>query len=112
MLPVLRPYLGGSGVDIARGPILACLCMTMRIRRGILLVVLPLPIFLPMAFLLPHLPVWTLPQFLGLLPPTATLSLIAILPFPGPGFLGPIVILRWHPDPAPYRLLPVARYMG
>ena len=112
MLPVLRPYLGGSGVDIARGPILACLCMTMRIRRGILLVVLPLPIFLPMAFLLPHLPVWTFPRFLGLLSPTATLLLVVILPFPSLGLLGPDVIPRWHPDPAPYELLPIARYTG
>ena len=65
-----------------------------------------------MVFLLPHLPVGTLPRFLGLLPPTATLLLIAILPFPGPGLLGPDVIPEWCPDPVPYRLLPVARYTG
>ena len=112
MLPILRPCSGGSGVDIVGGPILACLRTTMRIRPGILLVAPPLPIFLSMAFLLPHLPIWTLPQFLGLLPPTRTLLLVAILPFPGLGLLGPNVIPGWHPDPVPYRLLPVARYTG
>ena len=83
----------------------------MQIHPRILLVAPPLLIFPPVTFLLPHLPVSTLHRFLGPLPPTATLLLFAILPFPVPRLLGPNVILGLRLDLAHPRLLPIARYM-